>query len=369
MPGPKSAPPARRSFLADAQPGDTLDAVYVLTNPQLGRTRKGDPFLKMLLGDKSATVAAKWWQQGQETYDELPKNGAAVRVKGQYEEFNEAPQFRVDAMWPIDPAEVDFAELLPSTDADVDELFEEVVGRLAGLDHDGLRAIVGAYLADEDLMARFRRAPAAMSMHHARLGGLLEHTLQLMKIAEAVTPLYPTLNGELVLVGLFLHDLAKTWELRYDTAFQYTDGGNLVGHIAKGAIWLEKYADRAAEDLGRPVRPEVVEVLQNILLSHHGPTAQDFGSARNPMTPEAMCVHLIDTLDAKLEPALALCRGESAGAGGDWTDWLKQFETRLYRPDVCAEPPPAPEPSPEPAEAQPAADKPVTLDNPLFERT
>jgi 3'-5' exoribonuclease len=357
MPGPDRP----RLFLADAGPGDTLDGVFILSNPQLGRTRKGDPFIKMLIGDKSATIPGKWWQQGEETYADLPKGGAAVRIKGQYEEFNDAPQFRVDAMWPVDAADVDFGELLPSTDRDVDEMFVEVKQLLDAINHSELRALTDAYLADAELMKQFRQAPAAMSMHHARLGGLLEHTLQLMKIAEVVTPLYPSLNGEIVLLGLFIHDLGKTYELKYDTAFQYTDGGNLVGHIAKGAIWLEKYAERAAETLGHPITPAVVEVLQNVMLSHHGPTEQDFGSARNPQTPEAMCVHLIDTLDAKLDPALEICRGKGEGV---WTDYLRQFNARLYRPDPTKT---ADEPAAAATEAPAEDDKPKSLSNPLFE--
>ena len=326
-------PPRRRTFLADAEPGDRMDDVFVLVNPQLGTTRKGDPFLKFLVGDRTAQVAAKWWSQGPDTLAKLPSPSGVVRVKGQIEDYNGTPQFRVDTVKPIrNPDEIDYADLLPGTDKDTDAMWERVQSLLSGIDQPHLRAIVGAYLDDEELMANFRRAPAAVSLHHGYLGGLLEHTSNAMAVADAVCGFYPDLNRDLVVAGVFLHDLGKTWELSYDVAFAYTDGGNLVGHVVKAALWLERYADRAAEALGEPVPRPMLDVLQNLLLSHHGPTELNYGSARNMMTPEALAVHMIEALDAKLTPALALCRGGESDA--PWTEYQRNFDGRLFRPDL-----------------------------------
>ncbi|MEM6312946.1 MAG: HD domain-containing protein [Planctomycetota bacterium] len=349
-----------RTFLADAETGAQLDDVFVITNPQLGTTRKGDPFIKLLVSDRSAQVAGKWWQMGPDTLAKLPKNGAAVRVKGTLEAFNDAPQFRVDNIWPVDPADVDYADLLPSTDKNIDELFATVESLLATIEHPDLRALTAAYLRDEPLMADFRRAPAAMSMHHAYLGGLLEHTCTLMQIADAICPLYPDLDRDTVMLGLFLHDLAKTWELKYDVAFGYTDGGNLVGHIVKAALWLEDKAREVAAKRDAPIDRRVIDILQNVLLSHHGPTEQDYGSARNPMTPEAIMVHMIDTLDAKLMPALELCRGGESDV--TMTDFSRSLGTRLYRPSIAQL-----DDEPErPAVPNAPIAEPPKLDNPLF---
>jgi 3'-5' exoribonuclease len=166
---------------------------------------------------------------------------------------------------------------------------------------------------------------------------------------------YPGLNRDLILAGIFLHDIAKTWELCYDCAFGYTDGGQLVGHIVKSAIWVEHKA-REAEALlgGEKIPQELVDVLQHIILSHHGEVSDGFGSAKSPATPEAIAVHYIENLDAKLMMSLGACRGTAAPSAGDgnWTEYMKAFGGRLYRPDVA--PADAPMLSPEPVELQPA---------------
>jgi 3'-5' exoribonuclease len=230
------------------------------------------------------------------------------------------------------------------------------------------------------LMHSFCRAPAAMNFHHAFVGGLLEHTLNAMEVADAVCKFYPKLNRDLVVAGIFLHDLAKTWELSYENAFSYTDGGQLVGHIVKGAIWVEKKAQDAEKILGEPIPPALINVVQHIILSHHG--EPEFGAARIPSTPEAIAVHVIENLDAKLMPALGMTRGEGAASESNWTDWQKSFNGRLYRPDVAPadveaeEGPPgsvaASMTSPPPAGNVPSSVQPapkMKITNPLFEST
>jgi 3'-5' exoribonuclease len=244
-----------------------------------------------------------------------------------------------------------------------------------------LAALVQAYLDDEKLMHDFCRAPAAMNMHHAFVGGLLEHTLNAMEVGDAVCKFYPKLNRDLVVSGIFLHDLAKTWELSYENAFSYTDSGQLVGHIVKGAIWVEQKAQEAEKILGEPIPRPLIDVVQHIILSHHG--EPEFGAARIPSTPEAIVVHTIENLDAKLMPALALTRGEIVTSESNWTDWQKVFNGRLYRPDVAPadvegeQSSPTPEPAAPPAPASelpksaapagPAEPPKLKINNPLFE--
>jgi len=244
-----------------------------------------------------------------------------------------------------------------------------------------LAALVRAYLDDEELMNRFCRAPAAMNFHHAFIGGLLEHTLNAMEVADAVCKFYPRLNRDLVVAGIFLHDLAKTWELSYDSAFSYTDGGQLVGHIVKGAIWVEKKAEQAEKASGEKIPQSLIDVVQHIILSHHG--EPEFGAARLPSTPEAIAVHVIENLDAKLMMALSLTRGEGALTESNWTDWQKAFSGRLYRPDVAPADAAPPEALPavvvQPVVAQPVVTQPadarpapvpagvMKVNNPLFE--
>ena len=189
-------------------------------------------------------------------------------------------------------------------------------------------------MADAALMDNFRRAPAAMTFHHAYLGGLLDHTLNAMKAADAVCGLYPGLNRDLVVFGVFVHDLAKTWELSYDTAFDYTDGGRLVGHIVKSAMWVEQKAVEAETLTGRAIPRDVIDVLEHTILSHHGELSLGFGSAKSPATPEAWAIHMIENMDAKLTMALTACRWDDSAA--TWTDYHRAFDGKLFRPDVIA---------------------------------
>jgi 3'-5' exoribonuclease len=194
-------------------------------------------------------------------------------------------------------------------------------------------AIVQAYLDDQTLMKNLCRAPAAQSFHHAFIGGLLEHTLNAIEVGDAIVRFYPGLNRDLVLGGIFLHDIAKTWELSYDSAFGYTDGGQLVGHIVKSAMWLEHKVKEAEQILGEKIPQPLVDVIQHIIISHHG--VPEFGAVKVPATPEAIAVHHIENMDAKLMTALAATRTARPEAEGNWTEYLKAFGGRLYRPDVA----------------------------------
>ena len=323
-----------RRYLAEMRAGDRADEVFVIHNVQLGKKRNGEPFLKMLVCDRTARVASKWWDKGPAMLERLPDPGV-VRIKGMMEDFQGAPQFVIEQIFPIrDPARIDFAELLPATTHDIDAMFAAATALLRGMRSPTLRALAEAYLSDEVLMADLRRAPAAMMFHHAYLGGLLEHTLASMRAGAVLGALYPRLNIDVVVFGIFLHDLAKTWELRYDTCFDYTDGGRLVGHIVKSAMWLEEKALAAETRLGVPIPRDVIDLLQHIILSHHGEHELGFGSAKSPASPEAWAVHLIENLDAKLTMALLACRGDERGR---WTDHHKALGGRLFRPDVVAE--------------------------------
>jgi 3'-5' exoribonuclease len=187
-----------------------------------------------------------------------------------------------------------------------------------------------------------------------------------MEVADAVIKFYPGLNRDIVLAGIFLHDIAKTWELNYDCAFSYSDGGQLVGHIVKSAIWFDQRAQKAAEMLGEKIPPPLIDVLEHIIISHHG--QPEFGAVKLPSTPEAIAVHYIENLDAKLMMSLQATRGENGGGEGNWTEYMKAFGGKLYRPDVA----PADVGEGEPLEVPTDADKPLPtlklqINNPLFE--
>lgn len=339
----------RRFFLKQAQPGDLLDDVYVITNKQIASTANGKYYIKAFLGDKSSQVTARMWNATRETFSSLPDSGF-VHVRARVENYQNNLQVIID-QWSI-PRENDFdiADLLPTTQQDVTKMFARIIELCGSIQNRHLAAVVDAFTEDVALMKDFRRSPAAMTFHHAYIGGLLEHTLNAMEVANAMAPFYPKLNRDLVLAGIFLHDLAKTWELKYETSFGYTDGGQLVGHIVKIAMWIEEKANHAAAELGEAIPRLLIDVLQHIVLSHHG--EPEFGAAKVPATPEAIAVHIIENMDAKLTMALLATRDEDMAGG--WTEYLKAFNGRMFRPDVA----PADVPIEEP--------EPIKLTNPLF---
>ncbi|HMN95672.1 MAG TPA: HD domain-containing protein [Phycisphaerales bacterium] len=329
-----------------------IDGVYGLVNPQVGTTRQGKPYLKCILRDASGEMPGRKWDFPEADLGALSATGF-VRVAGGVESYDDRAQLRIERIHSVEVADEDLARLLPVARRDpaaMDARLREILGTLA---HPGMRALVEEYLADDELMARFRRAPAAVTLHHAWIGGLLEHTLQLVELADRMLPLYPLLSRDLVLAGLFLHDIGKVFELSWERGFNYTVDGNLIGHIVRGAILLQAKAARVRQRIGEELPADAIKVLQHIILSHHG--RPEHGAARMPSTPEAIFVASLDHLDARTQMALSATREEGApDAGGAlFTDRLWALETRLYRPDPLAAsmeaPATAAAPPPEPA--------------------
>jgi len=359
----------RRLFLKSCEPGDILDDVYVLSNKQLSATANGKHFIKGFISDRTAQLTARMWNATREIFNYLPDNGF-VKIRARVENYQNNLQVIIESVGPAIEGSYDIADLLPTTEKDIPQMLAKVDELLGSVQNRHVAALLQAYMCDRELMGNFARAPAAMSFHHAYIGGLLEHTLNALEVADAVVKFYPGLNRDLVLAGVFLHDIAKTWELSYVTAFGYTDGGQLVGHIVKSAMWVEEKAKAAEVTLGETIPRNLIDVLQHIILSHHG--EYEFGSPRLPSTPEAIAVHMIENMDAKLMMSLGVTRGEGVSEG-NWTEYQKAFNGKLYRPDVAPADAPltealpivGPAPTRSPAAETPASGN-VQISNPLF---
>ncbi|MGE5611484.1 MAG: 3'-5' exoribonuclease YhaM family protein [Bacillota bacterium] len=320
-----------RTYLRDCAPGDIVEEVLVVTDKQLSATTTGKPFIKAFLSDRTAQITARMWNASRELFSMLP-DGGFVRIRGRVENYQNNLQFIIEQFWPVKDGSFDLADLVPHTTRSIPKMGAHLRELLGSIQNRHLAAIVHAYLDDEDFMKKFCHAPAAMSFHHAFLGGLLEHTLNSIDVADTICRFYPRLNRDLVIAGLFLHDIAKVWELTYDCAFGYSDGGQLVGHIVKSAIWIEERAKLAESMLGEKIPRPLIDSLQHIIISHHG--VPEFGAIKPPCTPEAIAVHYIENLDAKLNMSLAATRGDNvSNADGNWTEYMKAFGGRLYRPD------------------------------------
>ncbi|MFO0828259.1 MAG: HD domain-containing protein [Phycisphaerales bacterium] len=319
-------------------PTQRVDGVYSLINPQLAMAKNGNTYLKCLLRDASGEIAARLWNCRESVHAQIAQ-AAFVRVVGRTEPYNNSVQLIIEEIQPAEPSADELSRLVPTTKYDIERMFAEVSEILRSLKHPGVQALAEAYLNDETLMRRFRRAPAAVSVHHAFLGGLLEHTLQLLKLADRMLPLYPDLNRDLVLMGLFLHDLGKTSELEWERGFNYTMRGNLLGHVIDGVLMLRaKFAlVKATNAASLPLAAQTI--LEHIVVSHHDQL--EFGAAKRPSTPEAVFVAMLDNLDAKTAMSLANARRDSydgdADPGADFTEKLWALDTRIYRPDPLRE--------------------------------
>ena len=277
-------------------------------------------------------MTSRMWNATRELFNAIPDGFA--RVRGRVENYQNNLQFIIEQVWPAKEGTFDIGDLLPHTNKDIPTMCRRLAEMLGSIQNRHLGALVQAYLDDEPLMTDFCRAPAAMSFHHAFIGGLLEHTLNAVEVADAIVKFYPGLNRDLVIAGIFLHDIAKTWELSYASSFGYTDGGQLVGHIVKSAIWVEQKAKEAEAVLGEKIPQPLIDVVQHIIISHHG--TPEFGAVKVPATPEAIAVHMIENMDAKLMMSLHVtCVAKASDAEGNWTEYQKSFGGRLYRPDVA----------------------------------
>ncbi len=207
-------------------------------------------------------------------------------------------------------------------------MFDRLRTMLLKLTNPHLRALVECFLMDEPLMEGLRQAPAGVRNHHAYLGGLLEHVLTMLDAADRLAPLYPELNRDLLLMGIFLHDLGKIRELSYDRAFGYTDEGQLVGHIDLGVEMLSAKVTRVPDLTGEPFPTELLLRLKHMIVSHHG--TYEFGSPRLPMTPEAIALHYLDNLDAKIHSFTRDIRDDANGTSA-WTPYNQNTQRRLFK--------------------------------------
>ena len=312
-------------FINEIEPGETIDDIYMVREPILRSTTRGDLYIAMFLSDRSGRLNGRMWQASEDVYKSLPKPGF-VHIQGRSELYQNNLQIVVNNISVVDATKVRLEDFLARTDKDTQQMFEEVKSIVARIKHPPLKGLVDEFLADAELMEKFHNVPAATKMHHNYLGGLLEHTYNVLRAAVAILPFYPEVQADLVLAGVFLHDIGKTEELSYDMAFSYTDSGQLIGHVVLGLLMINEKADALAAK-GASIDKMTLDALGHIILSHHG--QYEFGSPKLPATPEAFMVCYIDDLDAKMNQVAAAIDNELGDS--NWTAWQNALQTRLYR--------------------------------------
>ena len=310
------------------RPYDTLEQPFMLRDRQFGTTKSGQPFAKLSLADATGSIMGMFWDVNDAAKAVLEQSKYIV-VRGTVGTYNNAPQVTVQSIEAAPPEKIDVADFLATTDKDVAAMFKRLKVLMASVKNECLVKLVTAIFTDRELCDKLRRAPAAVQMHHAYIGGLLEHTVSMAEAAAKLCEHYASLNRDLLLVGCLIHDVGKVDEFAYESSIEYSDAGRLVGHMAIGIKIIE---DKASSIDGFP--RELLDLLRHYILSHHG--TPEFGAVRAPMTAEALALHHIDNLDAKLA-AFWKATSEHPVAGDSWTAYQKMFEGFLYRKDVFAQ--------------------------------
>jgi 3'-5' exoribonuclease len=316
-----------RRTVDQLSPGDPIDEVFLLTDKQVRVNRQGAPYLQLAMRDRTGTVEARYWNVGEQVARRF-EPGDYLHARGKVQTFQGGVQIILTALEPIDAAHVDPVEFLPPAVADVDRLWARLRAILLGLGNPHLRALVECCLIDADFVRDFAAAPAGVRNHHAYRGGLLEHVVTLLEAADRISGLYPEIDRDLLLVGAFLHDVGKIRELRFDHTLAYTDEGQLVGHLVIGVCLLREKVARAVELLGEPFPEELRLRIEHMIVSHHG--ALEFGSPKLPMTPEAIALHCLDNLDAKVH-AFAREIRDDPGRSSAWTAFNPALNRRLFK--------------------------------------
>lgn len=325
--GPQRRGGSGRKRITELAGGAQTDQVFLATRKQLRPNRNGQLYLQVELADRSGAITGRMWNASDEDFEAFDE-GDYVRVEGTVQLYTGALQIIVTAISRVDPRSVDESEFRVLSTADVERLAGELSHVLGTVRSAPLRRLVEAVLADAEMMAAFKRSPAGVKQHHAYAGGLLEHVVNLLHLADLVAPRYPAVDRDLLLVGVLLHDIGKTLELESERGFSYTDAGQLLGHVLLGLELVDEKIREVEERTGEDFDAETVIRVKHMIASHHGEYA--FGAPKLPMTLEAIALHHLDQLDARMAGTLQLMQNEAALDGG-WTQYHANLGRKFFK--------------------------------------
>ena len=312
----------KKQFVSAFTEGEAVHDLFLIKDADRAETKSGKPYLILTLMDRSGEISCRLWEDA-DRWAPVCQAGDVVTVVGQVQNYKGENQLKIDELGSVAQAEIDISLFLPATARDIDEMAAELQGLVKRVEDPYLKKLLQKFFAAGDFFDRFKKAPAAKNMHHAYLGGLLEHTLAVTRLARSMTDQYPSLDGSLLVAGALLHDIGKVEEFSFATyPFNYSDRGRLVGHLVIGAEMVRERVG-AIKDF-----PEELAIrIQHLILSHHG--QYEFGSPCLPMMPEAFVLNFLDDLDAKMN-YLGGLEKKLAAPGYQWTDYQRLLERFLF---------------------------------------
>lgn len=306
---------------------ESIDQIFLAAQKQLRPNRNGNLYLQVELSDRTGSISARMWNATEADYRGF-EDGDFVRVEGSTQLYQGAIQLIFTNICRAREHEVDPADFMPLTPAEIDRMAVELAGILRALGNPALRTLAECFLTDAEFMDKFTRAPAGVKNHHAYIGGLLEHVLQLMQVIKRVAPCYPVIDQDLLLMGAFLHDMGKIEELAYDRGFSYTDEGQLIGHVVMAISMLDAKLRDAERLGGEPFPSELALRLKHMIIAHHG--QYEYGSPKLPMTLEAVTLNLLDTMDARIHSFAQLMR-DDPNLDSSWTSFNQSLGRKLFK--------------------------------------
>jgi 3'-5' exoribonuclease len=307
-------------YVADIRENQLVDALFLVGSKNQGVTKGGHSYLTLKLLDRSGEIEARVWERADDLARGFDKNDF-VRVRGQATLYQGKIQIRVQDVIRVEESKVAAEDFLPKSDNDPEVMLAELQAILRGIKNLHLLALAEACFADPELMTLLKRAPGAKTIHHPYLSGLLEHTLSLLKLILKVAENYRSIDIDLLLIGGFLHDIGKIYEFTFDRALDYTDAGQLIGHLVMEVELVGKKIDMVPN-----FPPELALLVKHMLVSHHG--AYEFGSPKLPQTLEAVILHSLDDLDGKIQAIQSLPEKEP---GSKWTAFHRAYGRSFYR--------------------------------------
>ena len=316
-----------RRFISQLGQRETVDETFLASQKQLRANRNGNLYLQLQLSDRTGNMTAMQWNASNKVFDSF-EDGAHVRVQGTTQLYNGSIQMIVTEITPVDSDTVDAADYCILTDEHITQLVNQLSEKLRQMKDPDLQNLADSFLSDKLFISKFSRAPAGVKNHHAYHGGLLEHVVGLIDLVQLVATQYPQLNPDLLTMGAFLHDSGKINELEYEPSFAYSDEGQLIGHLVMGIKILEDKAAETEERSGKPFPEELLLRLKHMIVSHHG--EYEFGSPKLPMTPEAIALHFLDNLDAKMHLANQLLTTDVIG-NSRWTSYQPSWGRKLFK--------------------------------------
>jgi 3'-5' exoribonuclease len=310
-------------WIVDLEEGQRFFGFFLARNPQLETFRDASRghYLRLQLADRTGIMEARIWENADKLIPVL-ESSRVVKVDGAIEKYRDQLQIRVIQLRAAKDGEFDLSDLRPTTLRDMDEMNAIVDATVAAIQDPYLQRLVQYFYADPEFRREFQEAPAGIRIHHAFIGGLLEHTFEIIQLAHTLLDLYPQINRDMLMAGILLHDIGKLVEFDWDEDIEYTDRGRLIGHVVISSEQVSKAIDTME---GFP--EEMANQLQHLILAHHG--RYEFGSPRRPKSLEAIALHHLENLDAQVNRFANLI-SQARKAGRDWTTYDSMLGRSLY---------------------------------------